>query len=204
VTVSGLTVHSRYGTPREYVCDRGSSDRSELRPAPHAAGQQDIVSKRGASHASVRAAMRRVIDVHDRARKRGDGHGAIVRDWEGHRIVDVLPVRRRRRSPRGRHRHPSIQIIARGRRAGYWRGATDGCPRAIQIGDRYQFQGQQAPIAVYLVTASSHADTRGCMKFLYSLDRLSVALRARNVSAPSCGKPSPWRDSSGKRQPLTA
>jgi uncharacterized protein len=40
-----------------------------------------------------------------------------------------------------------------------------------------KFQGQQAAIAIYSMATSSHADAPRGMEFLYSLNRLNVALR---------------------------
>jgi uncharacterized protein len=53
---------------------------------------------------------------------------------------------------------------------------------AARIGTVDKFQGQQAPIVIYSVTTSSHADAPRGMEFLYSLNRLNVATsRARCV-----------------------
>src|SRR4029079_19291797 len=49
-----------------------------------------------------------------------------------------------------------------------------------KIGTVDKFQGQQAPIVIYSITSSSHADAPRGMEFLYSLNRLNVATsRAR-------------------------
>ena len=46
-----------------------------------------------------------------------------------------------------------------------------------------KFQGQEAPIAVYSMATSSHADAPRGMEFLYSLNRLNVATsRAKCLS----------------------
>jgi predicted RecB family nuclease len=51
-----------------------------------------------------------------------------------------------------------------------------------RIGTVDKFQGQEAPIAIYSMTTSSHADAPRGMEFLYSLNRLNVATsRARCV-----------------------
>jgi uncharacterized protein len=51
-----------------------------------------------------------------------------------------------------------------------------------KIGTVDKFQGQQAPIVIYSITSSSHADAPRGMEFLYSLNRLNVATsRARCV-----------------------
>lgn len=54
-------------------------------------------------------------------------------------------------------------------------------PRA-RVGTVDKFQGQEAPIVIYSVTTSSHADAPRGMEFLYSLNRLNVAVsRAKCV-----------------------
>ena len=46
-----------------------------------------------------------------------------------------------------------------------------------------KFQGQEAPIVIYSMTTSTHADAPRGMNFLYSLKRLNVAIsRARCIS----------------------
>ena len=46
---------------------------------------------------------------------------------------------------------------------------------AARIGTVDKFQGQEAPIVVYSMTTSTHADAPRGMEFLYSLNRLNVA-----------------------------
>ncbi|MEL0210532.1 MAG: AAA domain-containing protein, partial [Novosphingobium sp.] len=46
-----------------------------------------------------------------------------------------------------------------------------------------KFQGQEAPISIYSLASSSHADAPRGMEFLYSLNRLNVATsRAKCVT----------------------
>ena len=55
-------------------------------------------------------------------------------------------------------------------------------PKA-RVGTVDKFQGQEAPIAIYSVATSSHADAPRGMEFLYSLNRLNVATsRAKCLS----------------------
>jgi uncharacterized protein len=71
-------------------------------------------------------------------------------------------------------------------------------PRA-RVGTVDKFQGQEAPIVIYSVTTSSHADAPRGMEFLYSLNRLNVAVsRAKCVCVlvaspaifePACNTP---------------
>ncbi|MBL8267668.1 TM0106 family RecB-like putative nuclease [Steroidobacter sp.] len=51
-----------------------------------------------------------------------------------------------------------------------------------RVGTVDKFQGQEAPIVIYSVTTSSHTDAPRGMEFLYSLNRLNVAVsRAKGV-----------------------
>jgi superfamily I DNA and/or RNA helicase len=62
----------------------------------------------------------------------------------------------------------------------------DRIPRA-RIGTVDKFQGQEAPIVIYSMTTSTHADTPRGMNFLYSLNRLNVATsRAKCLSILVC------------------
>jgi superfamily I DNA and/or RNA helicase len=56
-----------------------------------------------------------------------------------------------------------------------------------RVGTVDKFQGQEAPIAIYSMTTSTHADAPRGMSFLYSLNRLNVATsRARCLSILVC------------------
>jgi predicted RecB family nuclease len=56
-----------------------------------------------------------------------------------------------------------------------------------RVGTVDKFQGQEAPIAIYSTATSSHADAPRGMEFLYSLNRLNVAIsRAKCVSILVC------------------
>ena len=59
-----------------------------------------------------------------------------------------------------------------------------GClPAGARVGTVDKFQGQEAPIAIYSMATSSHADAPRGMEFLYSLNRLNVATsRAKCIS----------------------
>lgn len=62
-----------------------------------------------------------------------------------------------------------------------------GAPRGTQVGTVDKFQGQQAPVAIYSMATSSPEDQRRGMGFLYSLNRLDVALsRARAIAVLVC------------------
>jgi superfamily I DNA and/or RNA helicase len=56
-------------------------------------------------------------------------------------------------------------------------------PEGARVGTVDKFQGQEAPIVFYSVTTSSPEDAPRGMEFLYSLNRLNVAIsRARCVA----------------------
>jgi superfamily I DNA and/or RNA helicase len=56
-----------------------------------------------------------------------------------------------------------------------------------RIGTVDKFQGQEAPIVIYSLTTSTHADAPRGMNFLYSLNRLNVATsRAKCLSILVC------------------
>jgi superfamily I DNA and/or RNA helicase len=58
-----------------------------------------------------------------------------------------------------------------------------GLPHGARVGTVDKFQGQEAPIVFYSMTASSLEDAPRGMEFLYSLNRLNVAIsRARCVA----------------------
>ena len=62
----------------------------------------------------------------------------------------------------------------------------DRMPNA-RIGTVDKFQGQEAPIVIYSMTTSTHADAPRGMDFLYSLNRLNVATsRAKALSILVC------------------
>jgi uncharacterized protein len=58
---------------------------------------------------------------------------------------------------------------------------------AARIGTVDKFQGQEAPIVIYSMTTSSHADVARGMEFLYSSNRLNVATsRAKCICVLVC------------------
>jgi predicted RecB family nuclease len=59
-----------------------------------------------------------------------------------------------------------------------------------RIGTVDKFQGQEAPIVIYSMTTSSHADAPRGMEFLYSLNRLNVATSRARCVCVLVGSPS--------------
>lgn len=58
-----------------------------------------------------------------------------------------------------------------------------------RIGTVDKFQGQEAPIVIYSMTTSSHADAPRGMEFLYSLNRLNVATSRAKCVCVLVGSP---------------
>ncbi len=72
-------------------------------------------------------------------------------------------------------------------------------PTGANVGTVDKFQGQEAPVVIYSMSTSSPADAPRGMEFLYSINRLNVAVsRAKSVCiivaspklfAPGCKNP---------------
>ena len=58
-----------------------------------------------------------------------------------------------------------------------------------RVGTVDKFQGQEAPIAIYSLATSSHADAPRGMEFLYSLNRLNVATSRAKCASILIGSP---------------
>src|SRR4029077_386412 len=63
------------------------------------------------------------------------------------------------------------------------------CLPNARVGTVDKFQGQEAPIAVYSVATSSHADAPRGMEFLCSLNRLNVATSRAGCVSVLVGSP---------------
>ena len=59
-----------------------------------------------------------------------------------------------------------------------------------RVGTVDKFQGQEAPIVIYSITTSSHADAPRGMEFLYSANRLNVATSRAKCVCILVGSPS--------------
>jgi uncharacterized protein len=60
---------------------------------------------------------------------------------------------------------------------------------SARVGTVDKFQGQQAPIVIYSMTASSHEEAPRGMEFLYSLNRLNVATSRAQALVIVVGSP---------------
>jgi hypothetical protein len=63
------------------------------------------------------------------------------------------------------------------------------CLPGARVGTVDKFQGQEAPIAIYSMATSSHADAPRGMEFLYSLNRLNVATSRAKCASIVVGSP---------------
>jgi transposase len=79
----------------------------------------------------------RAVGIDDFAWKRGHRYGTIIRDLERRCIIDILPDQEAATATAWLAWHPSINIIARDRGAGYKQAATQGRPDAVQVADRW-------------------------------------------------------------------
>jgi uncharacterized protein len=61
--------------------------------------------------------------------------------------------------------------------------------KGARIGTVDKFQGQEAPIVIYPMTTSSHADAPRGMEFLYSPNRLNVATSRAKCVCVLVGSP---------------
>ena len=88
-------------------------------------------------HVPNRIISPKVVGIDDWAFRRGHRYGTIVCDLERRRIIDLLPDREAATVTTWLKNHPGIEIIARDRGAAYIQAATQGCPDAVQVADRW-------------------------------------------------------------------
>jgi transposase len=79
----------------------------------------------------------RVIGIDDWAFKKGRSYGTIIVDQEARRVIDLLDDRTAPTLASWLQNHPSIEIITRDRSTDYAAGIQAGCPRAVQVTDRW-------------------------------------------------------------------
>lgn len=79
----------------------------------------------------------KVLGIDDWAYKKGDRYGTALVDLEKRRIIELLPDRNSGTIKQWLIGHPGVEIITRDRYANYAKGATEGCPDATQVADRF-------------------------------------------------------------------
>lgn len=79
----------------------------------------------------------RVVGIDDWAWKKGRNYGTLIVDLDRHQPLDLLPDRVPDTVAAWLAAHPTIEVIARDRSAGYTDAATRGAPQATQVADRW-------------------------------------------------------------------
>jgi len=79
----------------------------------------------------------KVLGIDNWAYKKGDRYGTALVDLEKHRIIELLPDRDSNTIKNWLIDNPGAEIITRDRYSNYAKGATEGCPEATQIADRF-------------------------------------------------------------------
>lgn len=79
----------------------------------------------------------KALGIDDWAYKKGDRYGTALVDLEKRRIIDLLPDRDSNTVKKWLIENPGVEIITRDRYSNYAKGATQGCPEATQVADRF-------------------------------------------------------------------
>ncbi len=79
----------------------------------------------------------KVLGVDDWAYRKCKTYGTILVDLEKHQPIDLLSDRKASTLREWLEKNPGVEIISRDRSKAYKQGATQGCPEAIQVADRF-------------------------------------------------------------------
>ncbi|HEY2704908.1 MAG TPA: TM0106 family RecB-like putative nuclease [Candidatus Dormibacteraeota bacterium] len=129
------------------------------------------------------AGVRYLPVVHEGNRVTSPEEVAAVRD-----VVDLL-LREGRWTDRRGHRRPITldDILVVAPYNAHVNRLQDALPPGARVGTVDRFQGQEAPVVIYTMATSSGDDQRRSMDFLYSLNRLNVAIsRAQAMAVLVC------------------
>jgi transposase len=122
----------------------------------------------------------RVIGIDDFAWKRGHRYGTIVCDLERRSIIDILPDREAATAAAWLAKHPSITVIARDRGDGYRQAATEGCPDAVQVADRWHLMENASAAFLTAVQRSMVAIRKAVGTDVVDPEALSAAERRQH------------------------
>ncbi len=77
------------------------------------------------------------LGIDDFSFRRGRKFGTILVDMQSHRVIDLLPDRKKETAAAWMRAHPEIDLVSRDRGGDYAAGAREGAPQATQIADRF-------------------------------------------------------------------
>ena len=77
------------------------------------------------------------VGIDDFSFRRGRKFGTILVNMQNHKVVDLLPDRKKETAAAWMSAHPEIDLVSRDRGGDYAAGARQGAPQAIQVADRF-------------------------------------------------------------------
>ncbi|MFL5289277.1 MAG: transposase [Rhodopila sp.] len=121
------------------------------------------------------------VGIDDFAWRRGHCYGTIIVDLERRRIVDILADREAGTVAEWLAQRPSIRVIARDRGAGYRQAATEGCPDAVQVADRWHLMENASAAFLTAVQCSMPAVRKALGAGAVDPTSLTAAERRQHV-----------------------
>jgi transposase len=122
-----------------------------------------------------------VVGIDDFAWRRGHRYGTIICDLERRCIIDILPDREAATATAWLADHPSINIIARDRGAGYRQAATAGRADAVQVADRWHLMENASAAFLSAVQRSMVAIRKAVSAGAVDPEALSAAERRQHA-----------------------
>ncbi|WP_158569036.1 ISL3 family transposase [Chitinophaga silvisoli] len=119
----------------------------------------------------------KILGIDDWAYKKGDRYGTALVDLEKHRIIELLPDRDSNTIKNWLINNPGVEIITRDRYSNYAKGATEGCPEATQIADRFR-------LLQNLSEALKKVLDRNYKTYKQMFETTNLIKRCENISKP--------------------